>query len=49
MSRIESQILQLTVDTGSPVFLLKWATTKEIIEKSKQAQLIPADKLNLAA
>ena len=35
MVRIDNQIIQLTVDTGSPVSFLNWGTTKEIIDKSK--------------
>ena len=48
MVRIYSQIIQLTVDTGSPVSFLTWATTKEIIDESNKARFIPSDKLNLA-
>ena len=48
MVRINNQIIQLTVDTGSLVSLLNWATTKEIIDKSNKARFIPSDKLNSA-
>ena len=48
MVRINNQIIQLTVDTGSLVSLLNWATTKEIIDKSYKARFIPSDKLNSA-
>ena len=47
MVRIDNQIIQLTVDTGSPVSFLNWATTKEIMEKSNKVRFIPYDKLNL--
>ena len=47
MVRIDNQIIQLTVDTGSPVSFLNWATTKEINKKSIKARFIPSDKLNL--
>ena len=47
MVRIDNQIIQLTVDTGSPVSFLNWATTKEIMEKSNKVRFIPSDKLNL--
>ena len=47
MVRIDNQIIQLTVDTGSPVSFLNWATAKEIMDKSKKARFIPSDKLNL--
>ena len=30
MVRTDNQIIQLTVDTGSPVSFLNWATTKEL-------------------
>ena len=46
MVRIDNQIFQLTVDTGSSVSFLNWATTKEIIDKSNKARFIPSDKLN---
>ena len=41
--------MQLTVGTGSPVSFLNWSTTKEIIDKSKKARFISAEKLNLVA
>ena len=46
--RIDNQIIKLTVDTGSPVSFLNWATTKEVIDESNKARFIPFDKLNLA-
>ena len=48
MVRIDNQIIQLTVDTGSPVSFLNWAMTKDIIDKSNNARFIPSDELNLA-
>ena len=48
MVGIDNQIIQLRVDTGSPVSFLNWATTKEILDKSNKARFIPSDKLNLA-
>ena len=47
MVRIDNQIKQLTVDTGSPVSFLNWATTKEIMDKSSKVRFIPSEKLNL--
>ena len=42
MVRIENQIIQLTVDTGSPVFFLNWATTKKSwINQTKQESFRP--------
>ena len=37
MVRIDNQIIQLTVDTGSSEYFLNWSTRKEIIDKSKRA------------
>ena len=47
MIRIDNQIIQLTVDTGSPVSFLNWATAKEIMENSSKVRFIPSEKLNL--
>ena len=47
MVRIGNQIIQLTVDTGSPVSFLNWATAKERLDKSNKARFIPSEKLNL--
>ena len=47
MVRTDNQIIQLTVDTGSPVSFLNWATAKEIMEKSSKTRFIPSGKLNL--
>ena len=47
MVGIDNQIIQLTVDTGSPVSFLNWATAKEIMNKSSKVRFIPSEKLNL--
>ena len=47
MVGIDDQIIQLAEDTGSPVFFLYWAITKEIMDKSKKTRFITADILNL--
>ena len=47
MVRIDNQIIQLMVDTGSQVSFLNWATAKEMMDKSNKARSIPSDKLNL--
>ena len=47
MVRINNQIFQLTVDTGSPVSFLNWATTQEINNKSNKARFIPPVELKL--
>ena len=49
MIRIDNPIIQLIVDTGSPVSFLNWSTTKETIDKTKKARFIPSEKLNLVA
>ena len=46
MVRIDNQIIQLTVDTGSPVSFLSWATAK-IMDKSNKARFIPSGKVKL--
>ena len=47
--KIDSHILNMTIDTGSPVSLLNWATTKQILEGPTNSKFIPAEKLNLSA
>ena len=47
--KIDSHILNMTIDTGSPVSLLNWATTKQILEGPTNSKSIPAEKLNLSA
>ena len=47
--KTDSHILNITIDTGSPVSLLNWATTKEILEGPTISKLIPAERLNLSA
>ena len=47
--QIENQMIQLTLDTGSPISFLNWATLKDTIEKSKRARFLPAENLSLAA
>ena len=49
MVRINSQIIQVTVGPGSPMSSVKWATKKEIIDKTKKPRFIPTEKLNLVA
>ena len=47
--KIDSHILNITIGTGSPVTLLNWATTKQILEGPTNSKFIPAEKLNLSA
>ena len=46
--KIDSHILNMTIDTASPVSLLNWATTKQILEVPTNSRLIPVEKLNLS-
>ena len=45
--RIDQQIINMTIDTGSPVSFLNWATAKQILESSKNTRFIPRENLNL--
>ena len=45
--RIDHQIINMTIDTGSPVSFLNWATAKTILESSKKTKFIPRENLNL--
>ena len=45
--KIDSHILNMTLDMGSPVSLLNWTTTKQILKGP--SKFIPAEKLNLSA
>ena len=47
--KIFSQILNMTIDTGSPVSFLNWATTKQILEGPMISKVIAAEKPNLSA
>ena len=47
--KIDSHILNMTIDTGSPVSLLNWATTKQILKGPTNSKFIPVEKLNLSA
>ena len=45
--RIDHQIINMTIDTGSPVSFLNWATAKQILESSKNTRFISRENLNL--
>ena len=47
--RINHQIINMTIDTGSPVSFLIWATAKQILESSKNTKFNPRENLNLTA
>ena len=49
LGRIDHQIINMTIDTGSPVSFLNWTTAKQILESSKNTKFIPRENLNLAA
>ena len=42
--RIDHQIINMIIDTGSPVSFLNWATAKTILESSKKNQVHPTGK-----
>ena len=39
--RIDHQIINMTIDTGSPVSFLNWATAKPILDSSKNTRFVP--------
>ena len=47
--RIDHQMINMTIDTGSPVSFLNWATAKQILENSKNTKFTPRENLNLTA
>ena len=47
--KIDSHIVNMTVDTGSPVSFLNWTATKQILKGPTNSKFIPAEKLNLSA
>ena len=47
--RIDDQIMNMTIDTGSPVSFLNWATAKQILEVSKYTNFRPMENLNQSA
>ena len=49
MVTIDHQIINMTIDTGSPVSFLNWATAKQILESSKNTKFSPRENLNLTA
>ena len=49
MVKIDSHIVNMTIDTGNPLSFLNWATTKQILEGPTNSKFFPAEKLNLSA
>ena len=47
--RIDNQIINMTVDTGSPISFINWTVAKQILDSSRKIQFTPAEKLYLPA
>ena len=47
--RIDNQIINMTVDTGSPISFINWTVAKQILDSSGKIQFTPVKKLNLSA
>ena len=47
--RVNNQIINLAIDTGSPTSFLNWTTAKQLLDGSSETKFIPAGKLNLSA
>ena len=46
--RIDKHIINMTIDTGSPVSFLNWTTAKQLMEGAPKIKFIPAEELNLS-
>ena len=46
--RIDTHIINMTIDTGSPVSFLNWTTAKQLMEGATKIKFIPPEKLNLS-
>ena len=47
--RNDNQIINMTVDTGSPISFINWTVAKQILDSSGKIQFTPVEKLNLPA
>ena len=47
--RIDNQIINMTVDTGSPTSFINWTVAKQIPDSSGKIQFTPVEKLYLPA
>ena len=47
--RVVNHIVNMTIDTGSPVSFLNWTSTKQTLQRSTSSKFIPVEKLNLSA
>ena len=48
MVRIDTHIINMTIDTGSQVSFLNWTTAKELMEGAPKIKYNPPEKLNLS-
>ena len=46
--RIDTHIINMTIDTGSPVSFLNWTTAKQLMEGATKIKFIPPEKLILS-
>ena len=49
LTRVDNQIINMTVDTGSPVSFLSWTTAKQISEFSLKTTFVQAENQKLIA
>ena len=47
--RIDNQIINITIDTGSPISLLNWTVAKQVLDSSGKVQFTSSEQLNLPA
>ena len=47
--RVDNHIVNMTIDTGSPVSFLNCTSVKQVLDGSTSSKFIPAEKLNLSA
>ena len=40
-------MINMTIDTGSPVSVLNWTTAKQLLDGSSEIKFVPPEKLNL--
>ena len=46
---IDKQIINMTIDTGSPGLFLNWAAIRQTLEGCPKTKFIPTEKLKLSA
>ena len=47
--RIDNQIINMTVDTESPITFLNWTVAEQMLDLSDKIQFTPSEQLNLPA